>query len=274
MAYSHDLSRSGFADVNGARLFYEIAGAGPPLALIHGFSLDTRMWDDQYAVLAQRHRVLRYDVRGFGRSTVPGAERYSHAEDLQALLEYLEIEHTALIGFSMGGGIAISFALAYPAAVDALIVAGSLLPGRRLSAPLGASFGAIWSAGRALGVAAARARWLQHELFAPIRARPELDARFTQIVSDYSGWEWTNKDPQRDLDPPPAERLREIHAPMLAIVGERDLPDFHAIAGLIQRDVLGARRVLLPGVGHVVNMEAPEQFNQLVIDFLAALRTP
>src|SRR5688500_10311922 len=100
MACSHDASRAGFADVNGTRLFYEIAGSGPMLALIHGFSLDTRMWDDQYAALAQRQRVLRYDARGFGRSAVPGSERYSHAEDLLALLEYLEIEHTALIGFS------------------------------------------------------------------------------------------------------------------------------------------------------------------------------
>src|SRR4051812_21823156 len=202
-------SRAGFADVNGTRLFYEIAGAGPPLTLIHGFSLDTRMWDDQYAALAQRHRVLRYDARGFGRSAVPGTARYSHTEDLRALLAYLEIAHTALIGFSLGGGIAISYALAHRAAVDALIVAGCLLPGRHLSAELGASFGAIWSAGRALGVGTARERWLQHPLFASIRARPELDARFTQIVSDYSGWEWMNKDPHYDPAPPPAQRLKE-----------------------------------------------------------------
>src|SRR4051794_14763103 len=143
MAVSHNAPRAGFADVNGTRLFYAITGAGPPLTLIHGFSLDARMWDDQLAALAQRYRVLRYDARGFGRSAVPGSERYSHAEDLRALLEYLEIEHTALIGFSMGGGIAISVALAYPALVDALIVASSLLPGRRLSAELGAAFGAI-----------------------------------------------------------------------------------------------------------------------------------
>jgi 3-oxoadipate enol-lactonase len=263
-------SRAGFADVNGTRLFYELVGAGPTLTLIHGFSLDTRMWDDQYATLAERYSVLRYDARGFGRSTVPGSARYSHAEDLRALLDYLEIEHTALIGFSLGGGIAISCALAEPTVVDALIVVGSLLPGRRLSAELGASFGAIWSAGRTLGVAAARERWLQHTLFAPIGAWPEQNARFTQMVSEYSGWEWANKDPQRDLEPPPAQRLGEIHARMLAIVGERDLPDFHAIADLIERDVPGARRVVLPGVGHVVNMEAPERFNALVLDFLAA----
>src|SRR5215210_3003339 len=101
MAASHDATLSAFAEVNGTRLFYEIAGAGPPLTLIYGFSLDTRMWEDQYAALAQCYRVLRYDVRGFGRSAVPGANRYSHAEDLRALLGYLEIEHTALIGFSL-----------------------------------------------------------------------------------------------------------------------------------------------------------------------------
>jgi 2-succinyl-6-hydroxy-2,4-cyclohexadiene-1-carboxylate synthase len=201
---------------------------------------------------------------------VPGIERYSHAEDLQALLDYLEIEHTALIGFSLGGGIAIGFALTYPVAVDALIVAGSLLPGWRLSAELGASFGAIWSAGRALGVAAARERWLEHPLFAPILERPEQGARLIQMVSDYSGWEWANKDPQRDPEPPPAQRLGEIRARLLAIVGERDLPDFHAIASLIQRNVPSARRVVLPGIGHVVNMEAPERFNALALEFLAA----
>ena len=269
MTGSRDATLRGFADVNDTRLFYEIAGAGPPLTLIHGFSLDTRMWDDQYAALTQRYRVLRYDARGFGRSAVPGAEPYSHAEDLHALLVYLVIEHTAMIGFSLGGGIAISFALAYPASVDALIVAGCLLPGRRLSAELGASFGAIWSAGRALGVAAARERWLQHPLFAPIQEQPGPGARLIQMVSDYSGWEWANKDPQILPVPRPAERLGDIRAPMLAIVGERDLPDFHAIAGMIERDVPGARRVVLPGVGHVVNMEAPKRFNALAIDFLS-----
>lgn len=269
MAGSRDAALSGFADVNGTRLFYEIAGAGSTLTLIHGFGLDMRMWDDQWAALTRRRRVLRYDARGFGKSAVPSAERYSHAEDLRALLQYLEIEHTALIGFSLGGGIAISFALDYPAAVDALIVAGCLLPGWRLSAELGVSFSAIWSAGRTLGVAAARARWLQHPLFAPILKQPRARARLSQIVADYSGWEWAHKDPQFLSVPPAAERLAEIHAPTLAIVGERDLADFHAIAGLIERDVPGARRVVVSGAGHVVNMEASERFNALVIEFLA-----
>jgi pimeloyl-ACP methyl ester carboxylesterase len=274
MAADKHAPRSGFAEVNGARLFYEIAGAGPALALIHGFGLDARMWDDQFAVFAQRYRVLRYDARGFGRSAVPASEPYSHAEDLRALLEHLAIGQTALVGFSLGGGIALSFALEHPAATDALIVAGSVLPGMRWSAELAASFGAVWSAGRAQGVAAARERWLQHPLFAPILGRPGPGARFTQMVSDYSGWEWTHRDPQRDPEPPPAQRLSEIRAPSLAIVGARDLPDFHAVAGMIQRGIPGARGMVVPGAGHVVSMEAPERFNQLAIDFLSACARP
>ena len=260
---------SGFAHVNGTRLFYEIAGAGPPLVLIHGFGLDTRMWDDQFAAFAQRHRVLRYDARGFGQSAVPASEPYAHADDLRALLEYLEIERAALLGFSLGGGIAISFALAYLDAVRALIVAGSTLPGRRWGAELAASFGDVWAAGRASGVAAARERWLRHTLFVPILERPAPAARFIRMVSDYSGWEWVNADPQRIPRPSPAERLGEIRAPTLVLVGERDMPDFRAIAELVGREVPGARGVVVSGAGHVINMEAPEVFNQQVLDFLS-----
>ncbi|MCW5853581.1 MAG: alpha/beta hydrolase, partial [Anaerolineae bacterium] len=58
----------GFVPVEDGQLYYEVAGEGPPLVLVHGFSLDTRMWDDQWAAFAGRHRVIRYDARGFGRS--------------------------------------------------------------------------------------------------------------------------------------------------------------------------------------------------------------
>ncbi|HEY8293439.1 MAG TPA: alpha/beta hydrolase, partial [Thermomicrobiales bacterium] len=71
--------------------------------------------------------------------------------------------------------------------------------------------------------------------------------------------------------PPAAERLREVTAPTLVVLGERDLPDFHAIADRIARDVPDARKIILPGVGHMANMEAPERFNGAVLDFLASL---
>lgn len=112
---------TGFADVNGTRLYYELAGAGHPLVLSHGFTLDTRMWDDQFAVFAQRYQVLWYDLRGFGKSAVPTDAPYTHPDDLHALMAHLGIAHAYIIGLSLGGAVAVDFAVTYPEATDALI---------------------------------------------------------------------------------------------------------------------------------------------------------
>ena len=90
---------SGFAAVNSTRLYYELAGSGTPVALIHGFTLDTRMWDDQFQPLAEHYRVLRYDARGFGRSDLPTDEPFSPHDDLRALLEHGEVSTRGHRGF-------------------------------------------------------------------------------------------------------------------------------------------------------------------------------
>ena len=98
-----------FVAANGTRLYYEAAGAGHPVVLLHGFTFDTTMWDDQFLPLAQHFRVIRYDMRGFGRSDLPGAESYSHVDDLKALLDHLGISQAHLVGLSKGGAIALDF---------------------------------------------------------------------------------------------------------------------------------------------------------------------
>ena len=108
------------------------AGSGAPLVLIHGFTLDMRMWDDQFTPFAERYRVVRYDVRGFGKSAVPAGAPYTNADDLAALLDYLDISSAAIVGLSMGGGIAIDFALAYPAMTRALIPVDSSPEGHHM----------------------------------------------------------------------------------------------------------------------------------------------
>src|SRR2546423_13431038 len=126
-------ARAGFADVSGTRLYYELAGAGPPLVLIHGFSLDSRLWDEQFAAFARRHLVLRYDLRGFGRSAPPRGERYAHTHDLRALLEHLGVGPGVLLGLSLGGRVAIDFALEHPDLTRALIPVDAMLGGHRWS---------------------------------------------------------------------------------------------------------------------------------------------
>jgi pimeloyl-ACP methyl ester carboxylesterase len=112
---------TGQANINGASLYYEMTGAGSPVVLLHGLDVDHRMWDEQVAPLAHAHTVVRYDLRGSGRSTAAG-ERGSHAEDLRALLDHLELVGVSLLGFSLGGGAAVDFAVSYPNAVRALIL--------------------------------------------------------------------------------------------------------------------------------------------------------
>jgi pimeloyl-ACP methyl ester carboxylesterase len=263
--------QQGFADVNGTRLHYETDGSGPPLVLIHGHGLDARMWDDQFARFAAGYRVVRYDLRGFGKSAPVGDGQYRHADDLAALLDDLKIPRAAILGLSLGGSVAIDFALTYPAMTRALITVDAALGGHPWSEEWSARWKAIMHTARAVSVQAANERWLDHPLFAPASEQPAVAARLRQMIGDYSGWHWSNRDPQRGLDPPAAERLREVTAPTLVVLGERDLPDFHAIADRIARDVPDARKIILPGVGHMANMEAPERFNGAVLDFLASL---
>jgi pimeloyl-ACP methyl ester carboxylesterase len=121
---------NGFVQTNGTQLCYEMAGSGHPLVLLHGGYMDRRMWDDQFAAFAQDHGVIRYDIRGFGKSALPQVP-YADREDLCDLLTFLGIEKTYLLGFSLGGGIALDFTLEHPEQVDALILVGSPVNGAR-----------------------------------------------------------------------------------------------------------------------------------------------
>jgi 3-oxoadipate enol-lactonase len=258
-----------FVEVDGGSLYYEITGEGLPLILIHGFTLDHRMWDDQLSALAQRHRVVRYDLRGFGRSSLPGAA-YSHAHDLWALLAALGITRAALLGHSMGGGVAIDFALAYPDAILGLILEDSTLNGFAWSSETDAWFDAVDVAVRGGGVDAARASWLAHPFFLPAGEQAAVARRLYGIIGDYSGWHWTHADQQvSPVSSPPM--LATITAPTLVIVGERDIPDFRAISDHLARRIPHAQEVVLPGVGHMANMESPGLFNQAVQRFLTEM---
>ncbi|MFH1008014.1 MAG: alpha/beta hydrolase [Candidatus Latescibacterota bacterium] len=259
-----------FAEVNGTRLYYEISGAGRPLVLIHGSGLDTRMWDYQFDVFARAYRVIRYDARGCGQSAVPTDEPYNRAEDLKALLDHLKIPSANIIGLSMGGAIAIDFTLLFPEAIQSLILVDSRPEGWRSGSPELAAF----SQRIALEVQennlaeARRISWEEQPLLAPARKNPRAAMLLKRIVNDYSGWQWTHTNPIRKLNPQAIQRLEEIITPTLIFVGELDLPPFHAIAEVMCQRIRGARKVVLPGAGHVSCVEAPDQFNQIVMSFL------
>lgn len=250
---------SGHVDVEGGRLYYETAGSGAPVVFLHAFALDTRMWDDQYEGLAREFRVIRYDLRGFGRSTVPQPGRaYSHADDLAALLARLDAHRPHLVGASMGGRCALDFAVAQPDAPRSVVVIGTVIGGWPWSREWLTAYSPVLQAGRRGEVAAAKAAWLALPLFASLRAKAPLDARFTRMVEAYSGWHFVHADPERRLAPPTLEQLGKIRAPTLALTGDQDLPEFQRMAERIERQVANARRLSVPAAGHLPNMESPE----------------
>ena len=261
--------RTGFAEVNGTRLYYEVAGSGEPVVLVHAFTLDTRMWDDQFEVLARDFRVIRYDARGFGKSAAPNSgEPYSNAEDLAALLEQLDARRAHVVGLSMGGRFALDYAVTYPDGPRSLVVIDGVIGGWQWSREWIAAYAPIVEAGRRRDVAQAKSLWLGLALFAPARARAPVGARLKQMVDDYSGWHFVNQNPERAVSPPAVGRLGAIRAPTLVVVGELDLPDFQRMSERLEHDIPGARRATIPGAGHFANMEAPDGVTRALREFL------
>jgi 3-oxoadipate enol-lactonase len=263
---------SAFADVNDTRLHYEETGAGPALVLVHGHGLDRRMWDDQVPAFAPRRRVIRYDLRGYGRSALPAAP-FTHHDDLLALLDHLRVDRACVVGLSLGGSVAVNFALVHPARVRALVlVATSAVGGFFWPDELAAAFAPIHEAGRRGDMALAKRLWLAMPWFAPAREHPELRARLEAIVADYSGHHFAHDSLARSLKPPANDRLHEITAPTLVIVGERDLAYYNLpLADRLASQIANAQKVVMTGVGHMANMEDSPTFNRVVLEFLARL---
>jgi pimeloyl-ACP methyl ester carboxylesterase len=257
-----------FINVKGSRLHYEEAGSGSPIVLIHGFSADSRVWDFQFEAFAQQYHVIRLDLRGHGISDAPDGQAYSYADDLNALLEHLQIPQASIVGQSMGGGIAIDFALAYPHKTSSLVLVDSTLDGYEWSEDWNQSWLPIYRQFGTAGASAATPLLAAHPLFTPGFRQPVVKDRLTKIMSEYSGWHLLHDDPIIENDPPAIQRLGQIHAPALVLVGELSLPDFHSISAILAQEIPNARKVVLEDVGYVAPMEAPEQFNQLVLSFL------
>jgi 3-oxoadipate enol-lactonase len=261
---------TGYLPVENGRLFYEIAGGGPALVFIHGFTFDHRMWDDQWDYFRARYTVVRYDWRGHARSSDPEGP-WSNFDDLMLLLTHLGIERAHLCGLSAGGGIALDLAVTYPHAVNSLILIDSTVGGFRGWSPeMRDTFSLLPRTARSDGVPAARELWLNSDILAPALERPEIGQRVRRIVGDYQGWHWLNDGEEVVPEPLPYDRLEEITAPALILVGERDAPDFQNIAAVLTDRLRDAQKHVIPGAGHLSSMEAANPVNRLIAAFLEA----
>lgn len=250
-----------------AGLYFECYGAGDEVViLIPAFSMDLRMWTAQVPMLSRSARVIAYDLRGHGRSIAP-VEPYSAVDDLLALMDELEIGSAHLMGLSNGARIALDFTLTHPSKARSLVLAS---PG--VSGFTGGDFsymGPVISAIRAGNLEQAAELWAATPLM-HIRNDSAAAALVRTISRDNRSIWGHRSNPERPLSPPAIGRLAEVNVPVLVIAGERDLPALRALADSVAHTVPGAIKVVIPGVGHMVNVAAPDAFNRAIQSFLHA----
>ena len=261
---------SGIARFGQSEIYYEVAGSGEPtVVLMHGGLLNCHMWDEQFELLAKTNRVLRYDASAHGNSTLPPDVYWDHA-DLRELMNTLEIERAVLVGLSMGGKVAIDLALEDPERVEAIVAVSSGLSGFRFESDFYLEYRDVmiqaWRAGEFDAVVEAFQRsWTD----GPHRAPEDVDPEVREKVRSMARNDLEHAMEGRLIDPPAIERLEELTLPMLMVVGELDLPGIHDIANQVVAANPNAELVTIPDVAHMVNMEAPEAFNELLLGYLS-----
>ena len=258
--------------VNGIRLHYQVHGEGAPLVLAHGYGATLDMWARQTEAFSQKYQVVVYDMRGHGRTEAPrdwaSYNLDDYVEDQRQLMDHLGIDTAYVGGLSMGGAIALRFALAYPQRLKALLLCDTsarnfALQGDGSGSAPGAVrrfiFRDVVPAGFVL------VRYLPLERLLQLRNAPEDAKSYARNLRQHTALglrgAWHALMGQVNLE----DRLDEIRVPTLIIVGERD--PLLAPSRIMQQRIAGCRFVLIKDSG-VGTVGRPEAFNKAVLEFL------
>ncbi len=244
------------------RIHFVDEGAGPAVLLLHGHTLDHRAWDGVApALVAAGFRVVRPDLRGHGRSTMPpsGYHWSHHAADMEAVLAEAGVEAAAVVGFSLGGGVALEMAVTRPALVERLGLVAPVMPDRPFEPAFLENLKAVAKVARTEGIRAAmEGPWARSPLFAYSLEKPGVREKLEAILRDFPGADYLARERDRvDREWSLPDRLGEISVPTLVLVGEREMPGFRAFAREAAEGIPGARLVEIPDCAHLLPLEAP-----------------
>lgn len=269
-----------FVPVPGGRIYVEVDGtpSDPPVVLIHAGIANLRAWDAMVPlVVAGGYRVVRYDMRSFGRSTTDDVD-YSDRDDAVAVLDALGIVRAPFVGNSRGGMVSIDTAIEYPDRVVAVVGVGSGIGGfdgelTPIEMELVDEMEALESA---VPMDPAAIADVDIRLWVDGPGQPPTRVA-AAIRESIRAWDMPNYLAEHvdgraiPLDPPAVDRLGEIRCPVLAVAGAVDLSEVAQAAHLLAAEAPNARAVILPDVAHMIGMEVPEVLAALIIDFLAPL---
>lgn len=269
MSGSDDGVITGAVRHDGAEIAYDLSGSGDPLVLLHAGIADRRMWEPQLPAFADRYRVVRIDLRGFG-DTVADGSAFAHHEDVSAVLEGIGVGPAFIVGASMGAAVAVDLALAHPGQVAGLALLGPVVDGYRFEEP---QLLEAWERTDALIADGELEEAADLEfstwVAGPHRLPGELDDQLRTSVRDMLITSYrADIGEEREPDPPAIRRLGDISVPVLVLVGTLDRPDILAIADVLADRIPHARRVGIAGTAHLPNLEEPERITRLVLEFL------
>jgi 3-oxoadipate enol-lactonase len=266
----------GTLDVPGGKLAYDVEGRGAPIVLLHEGIADRRVWNREFPLLTRQHRVVRYDLRGYGGSA-PATSEYSSVSDLGAVIDHLHLERPLLVGPSYGGRIALDFALARPEKVGGLLLIAPGYSGMDYDHVPGGK--ATFERDETLSKAAADA-WtsghpdeaIEHlrQLWAAVLEGSALEL-WRSMVRDNAKEVFEDRSAQFDRPKvaPAAGRLGEVRTPTHILVGDRDNPAMPHCANFLARGIPGATVQLVAGADHLVNLSKPDAFDAAVPQILS-----
>lgn len=254
-------------------VWFDVTGEGPAVALVHAGIADSRMWEPQLRAFAETHTVVRVDLPGFGNSPIE-ANPVSYRSAVAEALDGAGIERAALVGTSLGGRVALELALQFPERVTALVLVGAGLDGHDWSQEVEA-FGEAEEEALARGdLEAAVDLNIDLWVVGPGRRADEIDPAIRELAAEMQRNAFRlgqGHDDLREvrLDPPASQRLGDISVPTLVVTGDEDVADIHAIAERLAGGIRGAQRATIAGAAHLPNLERPEEFDRIVLGFLA-----
>ena len=269
------LTKSGFINIDNAKLYYEIAGTGAPFVMVHAGVADSRQWNNEFAYFSQHYQVIRYDMRGYGKSE-PVEGEFSHMSDLVSLLDALSIhEPLTIMGCSMGGGLAMDFALTHPSKVKALIMVDASPSGLDLDVPEPSKFAdaekAFESGDLDLLTEIETQIWFDGMGRTPEQVNPTMRKLLYEM--DHLALSNELKELGKRLpntETPVYDRMESLNIPVLIITGSHDTPYILAAADYMKENIKFAKKIMIEDAAHLPNMDQPQEFQKAVEEFLSA----
>ncbi len=271
---NHNLPESGYIKFQDARIYYESHGKGEPILLLHAGFLNTDMWKHQVPELSNHYRVITIDLPGHGR-TENDTVRLPPAQVLHALMDSLQLKQASLVGVSMGAASVTDFVISHPERVKKVVLVASGVNGWEkyfkldtlITQYLDSLFGALDKRDTARAAEVFTRVWFD----GPYRSPEQVNDTVRRYIYEATlgnmkkhkvrGWPILS-------DPPAIETIGTIKNPLLIIDGDQDMPYIGQACNYIHQKVAGSKRLTIPGTGHMLNMEAPAEFNKAVLDFL------